>query len=667
MESRLYVEELYMPGADLGPQNPLPDIRGGGDIHGDVLFDGSVPLGERRYFSYGKVNGILPYLLQDGYNRVKKPRSFQSHVLENRYLKAVFLPQYGGRLWSLLDKESGRQLLHVNPVFQPANLALRNGWLSGGVEWNLGMTGHTPFTLSPLFAASLSMSDGTPVLRMYEWERIRRISYQIDATLPEDSRFLYVRIRLHNTQDCETPAYWWSNTAVDETPGTRVLAPAPTAFTFDYNRIIRKMPVPVINDVDKSYTTRGTHSQDLFFDIPEGRRKWEAALDERGEGLVQTSTDLLQGRKLFLWGTGTGGKRWQQFLAQPGKQYMEIQAGLAKTQMEHLPMPANATWQWAEAYGMMKADPGKVHSPDWPAALDHVEERLEQALPRRAVDAMLARMDAELAVCARPELLGSGWAALEIARRGGHERFGKEAAVFPKGSMGPEQGPWLMLLEQGVFPEPPPTDDPDCYMTQPEWLPLLETAVRRGSDNWFARMHLGVMYCAAGRFDEAQMAFNASLAHKPNPWAKRNLAALAEQRGDPGTACSLMLEAVEMKPIRPMAVECAKLLLRAGRQDAFEGFYRALPENVRQNGRLNVLRGQAAVLRNDLELARRILEGGIAIDDMREGETLTSDFWIMLHKRSLALAEGVPEDDALHRRVLEEYPVPADIDFRLRG
>jgi len=64
------------------------------------------------------------------------------------------------RLWSLVHKPSGRELLDVNPVFQPANPAIRNSWLIEGVEWNIGIIGHSPFTCSPLFAARVEWVDG---------------------------------------------------------------------------------------------------------------------------------------------------------------------------------------------------------------------------------------------------------------------------------------------------------------------------------------------------------------------------------------------------------------------------------------------------------------------------------------------------------------------------
>src|SRR6185312_15830011 len=120
------------------------------------------------YPDSGHEHSILPYRLQDQYDRQRSPRPFKSIVLENDHLRAVFLPELGGRLWSLIHKPTNRELLFVNPVFQPANLAVRDAWFSGGVEWNVSIIGHCPFTCASLFAARVMRDDGTPMLRMYE-------------------------------------------------------------------------------------------------------------------------------------------------------------------------------------------------------------------------------------------------------------------------------------------------------------------------------------------------------------------------------------------------------------------------------------------------------------------------------------------------------------------
>ena len=90
----------------------------------------------------------------------------------------------GGKLWSLYDKVAGRELLFANPVARPAYLAVRNAWCSGGVEWNCGICGHTPLTCDTLFTATLTGDQGEPILRMYEYERIRGVVYQMDFSRP---------------------------------------------------------------------------------------------------------------------------------------------------------------------------------------------------------------------------------------------------------------------------------------------------------------------------------------------------------------------------------------------------------------------------------------------------------------------------------------------------
>lgn len=668
MKTSLTFEKHRMPGARLGEENPLPDLQGMPDAHSDIPVDPSIPPQERRYFNYGRIGSILPYRKQDGYDRSRKMREYDSIVLENAYLRAVFFPQFGGKLWSLYDKQAGRPLLHENPVFQPANLALRNAWTSGGIEWNLGMTGHSPFTLSPLHTAILTLSDGTPVLRMYEWERIRQVSYQIDAYLPENSRYLFVRVRLHNTRKEEVPIYWWSNIAVDETPDTRVLAPADEAFCFDYSRMITKRPVPLYNGEDSSYTTRISRAMDLFFDLPASQRKWEAALDGKGQGLIQTSTDRLQGRKLFLWGNSAGGRHWQEFLSVPGRAYLEIQAGLANTQMEHLPMPGGAVWEWLEAYGAMSADPQKVHSENWQEAYRCVDAQLERDLPRAQMDAELTRLQTELAQQAAPIQNGSGWAALELLRRGEEERFSGEQALFSAASLGEEQEPWVQLLKTGSFPCADPTSPPAAYLTQEEWALLLGQAVRSGrSDHWHAWLQLGVMSAAKGDFPKAREAFQNSLARQENAWALYGLAMLDNLEGEGAKAADLLLQAAGLLPILPLVTECGRQLLRSGRWEQFPDFYDGLPENLRLDGRMQAMRAQAAIELADFALAERLLKQDICISDMREGEVLLSDLWVELHARQLAAQEGLPLDDALRARARREHPVPGALDFRMKG
>lgn len=668
--SELRFETMTVPAAALGPDNPLPPLKAGRDIHAMREPIPGVPEDMLQQMSYGRVPNILPYTMQDSYNRQREPRAFPVAVLENELLRATFMLELGGRMWSLVHKPSGRELLDRNPVFQPANLALRNAWFSGGVEWNIGTTGHSPFTCSPLFVARLETPDGTPVLRLYEWERIRQVPFQLDVYLPDGSPLLFVCIRILNPHDETVPMYWWSNIAVPETEDTRVLVPATTAYSFGYaGGGLALVDIPVVRDVDISYTTNIHRSADFFFHIPDENRHWITALDETGHGLVQASTPRLKGRKLFLWGMGEGGRRWQTFLSEPGQAYIEIQAGLARTQLEHVPMPAGASWTWLEAYGLMAADPAEVHGEDWEQAITHVGAQLDDLIAEEDLEIELAQYapnldQAPVALIQR----GSGWGALELERRNraGAAPFAPDALIFDEVSLTEAQAPWRHLLATGRFPTLDPQTPPQGYMIQESWRPLVEEAVAIDEDNWLAWLHLGVMRYAAGEVDGAREAWERSMAAAHNAWAARNLALLAWEQGRFDEASSYYVEALQMQPaLLQLAIETGQRLIGMERAQAWLDLLEALPDTIRTAGRIRLLEGQAALQAGELERVAQLFDGSLVVDDLREGERSLTDLWFEYHARRVSRKEDVPLDDALRERVRADYPPPQFIDFRM--
>ncbi len=666
--TELRIETWEMPAADLGPENPLPPLAALGELHtpGDAR---DVPKEMLQNMAYGHVPNILPYTVQDGYTRGLRPRSFRVAVLENDHLRATFLLEFGGRLWSLIHKASGRELLSVNPVFQPANLAMRNAWFSGGVEWNIGTIGHSPFTCAPMFAARIESLDGMPILRLYEWERIRQVPFQIDAYLPDASPVLFVRVRILNPHEHETAMYWWSNIAVPETRTTRVITPADSAYRFGYRKTgLMRIPVPRFEGTDFTYSTNSKRAADYFFHIPDQTRRWIAALDEKGRGLIQVSTDRLIGRKLFLWGIGAGGKKWQKFLSPTGQSYIEIQAGLARTQMEHLPMPAGAEWAWLEAYGLMEADPDIIHGDDWPRARHSVEDALQALIPRADLDAEFER-SAGFADTPPSELIqrGSGWGALERIRReaSGEPAFCSEGLVFDDASLGAQQSPWLHLLESGALPVLEPTTPPHGFMVQGAWRKRLESTVE-GHSTWAGWFHLGVMRHYAGDHAGARQAWEESLKLADTPWATRNLAMLAWSEEEFETAARLFVRACRLAPsISALAVECGRCLIEAQRPQEWLDLLGELPPAVQALGRIRLLEAQAALAVRDFARAERLFSDRVVISDLREGERALSDLWFDLHTQRLSAAENLPIDDALRARVREEFPLPEHFDFRM--
>ncbi|MEU1509554.1 DUF5107 domain-containing protein [Kitasatospora sp. NPDC005748] len=648
--SELRLTTLTLPTAPVGPVNPLPPLFGGADLH--QVEDTSQADEEMRHnIGYGRVPSVMPYLMQDGYTRERAPAEHPVAVLENATLRATFLLGAGGRLWSLVHKPTGRELLFRNPVFQPANLALRGAWLAGGVEWNIATIGHTPATCEPLHAARVTRPDGTPVLRMWEYERIRGVIYQIDAHLPDDSQVLLVHVRISNPRNTTVPMYWWSNIAVPEAPDVRVLAPADAAWQFSYDRRIRHVALPAPDGTDLSRTTLSRDAADYFFDIPAGRRRWVTALDADGRGLVQASTERLRGRKLFLWGQGEGGRHWQEWLSGPGHAYLEIQAGLARTQLEHLPMPAGARWSWVEAYGLLEADPAAVHGDDWTAARDAARQSLDRLVPQSVLDAELEA--ATSWVDQEPDELlqaGSGWGALEQHRRtkAGEASLSTPGAPFPDSTLGPEQTPWLELLDHGRITAADPDQAPTSHQTDPAWEKPLGTA-----EGWLAQLHLGTLHAHAGDLDRARKAWQHSVELHPTAWAWRSLATLAAHTGDLDEAVHAYGEALELAPaLLPLVLESAGVLLRAGYPQEVLEHIEALDAAQRATGRVRWTEARAALRAGDVERCGRLLREGIEVADIREGEGSLHELWFAHRRASGDTGRGLPLPRAYDFRML---------------
>jgi len=661
----LTITEITMPAALIGPSNPFPQLNRPTGGRSGLQVDESVPAELRKYLGYGVGSACgdpcLPYAVQDNYGRERTPQAFKVAILENEHLRATILLEYGGRLWSLLHKATQRELVEVNPVFQPANLAIRGAWFSGGVEWNCGVRGHTALGCDPLFAAKITHPEGWPVLRLWEYERIRGVPFQMDFLLPPDSEFLHVRVGLSNPHSETIPLYWWSNIAVADHPGLRVVAPAREAIYNVYRSGLSQTAVPISQDRDITYSKNSPRARDFFFVIPDQDRPWIAALDETGGGIIHASTSRLRGRKLFVWGNSEGGKQWQKFLSDGHHPYVEIQAGVARTQYESFPMEAGSRLSWIESYGMMQVAPEIAHSDNWGLVTNTVSGKLEEMLPARREEELLLTTNTLFDTPPEKILqIGSGWGALESLRREacGETALETPGISFPKESFGQAQEMWLSLLRTGKLSETP---DVSTWVLDKPWIDLLEGSA---DDRWEAWLHRGVMRYYEGNISGAQTAFETSLARKETAWALRNLGVLAMHAQEFPKAVELFVKALALdRDSEPLKVECVQALLAAGHYDQVLEIMESMPSPLGQGGRLRALRARAAMEVGQYELAETLLSEDLVVPDLREGERILGETWWELQARKEARAIGCTVTDEIRSRVCQTAP-PPHLDFR---
>ncbi|MFJ9863091.1 DUF5107 domain-containing protein [Streptomyces sp. NPDC101165] len=657
--TRIRREVLTLPAAQLGPDNPLPPLcppplsasLERGDPHDEVhRIDGrerdDMPRDMARQLGWEPLHSLLPVRVRDGYGRTREPRALDALVIENDRLRATVLPGLGGRIASLVHLPTGRELLYRNPVFQPADFALNGAWYSGGIEWNIGATGHTTLSCAPVHAARVPAPDGGEMLRLWEWERLRDLPFQVDLWLPEGSDFLHVGVRIRNPHERPVPTYWWSNIAVPEE--RRILAPAEEAWSFGYERRLRRVPVPSCDGIDRTHPLNSPYAADYFYAVPDGRRRWIAALDADGHGLVQTSTDLLRGRKLFVWGSGPGGRRWQQWLTEPGTGgYCEIQAGLARTQLEHVRLEPESEVSWLEAYGPLDTPAEGA----WPEVVRSAEERLAAVLPRARVQEAHAAWK-PYADTEPGEILatGSGWGALEVLRAD----WKLPGTPFAESTLGEAQAPWRELLRTGSLPEPRRVRPPGETLVAPHWRDMLETAPATPHTEY----HLGVAQWHAGDRAQAVRSWERALPLAPSLWPLLRCLAVADQAsGHHERAAERYAEAFDdlcrerrddgetwTAAVAALGREALEALLRARRAaDARAVWERLLPA-VRRRGRFRLLEAELLLAEGRRAAARAVFDTGFEVADLREGAEVIGRLWDRL----------------------TDEPLPARFDFRMR-
>ena len=622
MVSELRFETKKIRMADLGKESCVPDLLGELTMQNQLEFH--LDETDEIYEGYGRVKSAYPYRQRNTYTRELKEMEIHTAVLENRYLKAVFLPEFGGRLWELWDKYTGRNLLYTNDILQFSNLAVRNAWFSGGVEWNIGIIGHNPFTTEPLYTAQTVNEDGEPVLRMYEYERIRKVTYQMDFWLEKDSSFLNCRMRIVNEGKEVVPMYWWSNTAVQ-------------AFTSRGTQVT-KVDLPMVENIDISDYTAIKKSVDYFFDIPAGCPKYIANIDETGYGLLQISTDRLRSRKLFSWGNQDASNHWQEYLTDKAGRYLEIQAGLGKTQYGCIPMAPHTAWEWMEQYGSVQISEDVLEKEYRERTVLVTGKILETGLHEKLKEKLETSKEMSRKK-AQTVYRGSGYGALAVhGESTKHLEFSMKAVNESQAENSKEEAvleKWKHFFETGILHCPKPLEAPDEFMIDETNVDFLETHMEENAQNWYAYYQLGLGYYRKEDYGKAEKAFEDSLKLRESAWAFHGLSCVKLMQNEKDQAGRYILQgmAFERKELSYLK-EGFRILLLAEKYEELSHFYRKLDKEEQEDSRLKLGYVQALHGLKQDKKALDLLEskGGLIPEDIREGEDSLGKVWKELYK-----------------------------------
>ena len=304
---------------------------------GVALADASVSVGSMRMKTYpfgdpdpmpATAETRYPYFRYDGSTDAAEMRTWKTVVLENDRIRVTLLPEVGGKVWGATDKVTGKDFLYANHVMKFRDVAVRGPWLSGGIEFNFGVIGHSPSTSTPVDWCVRENPDGSASCFVGGDEYVTRTRWQVEVRLAPDADEFETRVTWYNASGLPAPYYHWMNAAYSLRDDPQFLFPGEAMVGHEGEIVTRTWPLdPQGRDISvyrnnaygghKSFHLIGGNSG--YYGI------WWRGL---GYGSCHRSKPYAKyGRKIWLWALSREGGIWEDLLTDDDGQYAELQAG----------------------------------------------------------------------------------------------------------------------------------------------------------------------------------------------------------------------------------------------------------------------------------------------------------------------------------------------------
>jgi hypothetical protein len=311
-------------------------------------------------------------------------RTFRTHVLENRYLKVTLVPEFGGRILSIIYKPTGHEQLYRTEVGVPYGIKAGTfyyDWLMvyGGIFPTFPDAEHGKTWLKPWDFKVVKESAGEVTVSMsltddFEYPaapgRFRRGSTGIEATyfvtLKADRAALDARVVLKNPQPKTLQYEYWTCTTLapgsdpknpKTTGGAEIIAPIKAYSTPEWSANL--------SDGDQSAGTgksrfenvryfRNWPTMGIAYAAPDmgGGNFWGVINHDNEEGIIRIADNTVTpGLKMWTWGfpsfTDETDARKDPTEAQP---YVELWAGVSDQFFHSADFPALGEVSIPETY-----------------------------------------------------------------------------------------------------------------------------------------------------------------------------------------------------------------------------------------------------------------------------------------------------------------------------
>jgi lipopolysaccharide biosynthesis regulator YciM len=270
---------------------------------------------------------VYPYFRFDGFTDKPVQKEWKVIEIENDYIKLMILPEIGGKVWSAVEKSTGKDFVYNNHVIKFRDIAMRGPWTSGGVEGNYGIIGHTPNCATPVDYKIITREDGSISCVVGVLDLLTRTSWKLDINLPKDKAYFTTNSFWFNSTEFEQPYYTWMNTGIKASQSLQFIYPGQSYI--GHNGEHNAWPIDKENGKDLSFYKnndfggyKSYHVFGKYNDFFGGYYHDE----DFGMGRYGNHDDK-PGKKIWIWGLSQQGMIWEKLLTDTDGQYVEVQSG----------------------------------------------------------------------------------------------------------------------------------------------------------------------------------------------------------------------------------------------------------------------------------------------------------------------------------------------------
>ena len=166
---------------------------------------------EKRVYQ-GSSGKVYPLPFTDRIAEKPVDRKWQAVWIENEFLRAMVMPELGGRIHILQDKTNGYDLIYNQHVIKPALVGLAGPWISGGIEFNWPQH-HRPATFLPVDFEIENHADGSKTIWCSDHDPMTRMKGMHGVCLHPGSAYLELKVRAYNRTPFVQTFLWWANVA----------------------------------------------------------------------------------------------------------------------------------------------------------------------------------------------------------------------------------------------------------------------------------------------------------------------------------------------------------------------------------------------------------------------------------------------------------------------